>query len=67
MASMETQGNIHTQITKFTSPVKAQGGISTQMKDFEEDKARKVEEKARKLVTSLDRHSKDTLDKIAGK
>ena len=53
---METQGEIHIQ----NSPVKAQGGISTQMKDFEEHETRE-------LVTIVESFSEDTLDIIARK
>ena len=56
MALMEAQGEIHIQ----KSPVKAQGGISTQMKDFEEHETRE-------LVTIVESFSEDTLDIIARK
>ena len=46
------------------APMEAEGGISTQMKHFEEQKDRELEQKGREMVTSI-KVSEDTRDKIA--
>ena len=48
------------------APMKAQGGISTQMQHYKEQKDRDLEQKGRKMVTST-KVSEDTRDKLACK